>query len=648
MKNKKLIRAMDLVDDKYVTEAAPSLYKTRNHFSRGLIIAACICVMVTVLSLVLFMPYKDEPVNDDLKQYESSEYYDIIVKLDAITRVHSTKDESYKNNFDMLTDVLLGGLMNGAVSKDDAALDMPSMAPDMDDAVSNGTEINDGGSYSEITDNQVAGVTEADLIKRSGKYIYYLNPASESLYIYTIEGDNSKRVASFKIKTNAYARITYASEWEFYLSEDCNTVTVVAPYYAQKVGSCVELIAIDVSNVNDISVKNRVCMTGDLLSTRVKDGKILLMTRFAVPYNPDFSDESTFLPQIGDGENAMTSCAPDKIFCPEEVTEPRYTVVAMLEEGTLVVKDTAAYLSYSEEAYVSADTVYVTRSYLHNESDGAVSIGGTMTDIALLKYSGESFEHCGTATVEGYIKNQYSLDEYNGILRVVTTVDTTVSKIISGPNVYSNSIIRSGTSASLWCIDINTLEIVASVKDFAPKGETVESVRFDGNTAYVCTAVVITFTDPVFFFDLSDLDNITYTDTGDISGYSSSLINFGNGFLVGIGYGDNRNNLKVEVYAENGKKVEAVSSFEMTARFSEEYKSYYVDRENQLIGIGVNHKGQTGYIVLHFDGHELKLAAHEELMGSNYEYSRGVYIEDRFYIVSEGDFVVTQLFKGSN
>ena len=509
---------------------------------------------------------------------------------------------------------------------------------------SNGSAVEDGGSYVEITDNQVAGVTEADLIKRSGKYIYYLNPTNESLYVYTIEGDNSKRVATFKIKTNAYARITYTGEWEFYLSKDCNTITVVAPYYAQKVGSCVELISIDVSNVNDISVKNRVCMTGDLLSTRIKDGKILLMTRFTVEYNPDFSDESTFLPQIGDGENAMQSCAPDKIFFPEELTEPRYTVVAMLDESTLTVKDTAAYLSYSEDAYVSGDTVYATRSYRYSESDGNVYIRGTMTDIALLRYSGESFENLGTVTVEGYIKNQYSLDEYNGILRVVTTVDTTAHRRNNG--VYdSGIIIREGTSASLWCIDLSTLEIVASVKDFAPWGETVESVRFNKNEAYVCTAVVVTFTDPVFFFDLSDLNNITYTDTGDISGYSSSLIDFGGGFLVGIGYGDDRNYLKVEVYAENGKKVESVSSFEIPAMFSEEYKSYYVDRENQLIGIGVNYKGQLGYIVLHFDGHELKLAAHEELMGSYYEYSRGVYIEDRFYIVSEGDFVVTKLFK---
>ena len=103
--------------------------------------------------------------------------------------------------------------------------------------------------------------------------------------------------------------------------------------------------------------------------------------------------------------------------------------------------------------------------------------------------------------------------------------------------------------------------MVAKVERFAPKGETVRSVRFDGDYAYVCTAIQLT--DPVFFFDLSDLSNITYKDTGTISGFSTSLVDLGDGFLMGIGVGSLSTTLKVEIYVEGEQGVESYCSYEL-------------------------------------------------------------------------------------
>ena len=142
-----------------------------------------------------------------------------------------------------------------------------------------------------------------------------------------------------------------------------------------------------------------------------------------------------------------------------------------------------------------------------------------------------------------------------------------------------------GTSASLYCIDLAKWEVVASVENFAPKGEVVQSVRFDKNYAYVCTAVQLT--DPVFFFDLSDLNNITYKETGNIEGFSTSLINLGDGYLLGIGRGDSWSSVKVEVYRESESKVESVCSYEIkNGSYSQNYKSYYVNRDTGMFGFG--------------------------------------------------------------
>ena len=87
--------------------------------------------------------------------------------------------------------------------------------------------------------------------------------------------------------------------------------------------------------------------------------------------------------------------------------------------------------------------------------------------------------------------------------------------------------------------------------------------RFDGTDAYVCTAVQLT--DPVFFFDLSDMDNITYKETGTIEGFSTSLVNFGNGYLLGIGTGNVWGSLKIEIYEESATGVVSVCWLDQTS-----------------------------------------------------------------------------------
>ena len=253
--------------------------------------------------------------------------------------------------------------------------------------------------------------------------------------------------------------------------------------------------------------------------------------------------------------------------------------------------------------------------------------------------------------VKGHLKDQWSMDEYEDVLRVFATTNESTYR----ETYYENGMVsadmlvptRGGTNASLYCIDLSSFEIIASVMNFAPPGEEIRSVRFDGEAAYVCTSIQLS--DPVFFFDLSDLDNISYKDTGTIDGFSTSLINFGNGYLLGIGRGDDWNTLKVEVYEETADGVSSVCSYENTeAICSEEYKSYYVDRKNQLFGFGVvdyDHNMYTTYryILLHFDGYELLELVNVPLKGYP-DNMRGVYIDGYMYMFGENDFKVEKVF----
>jgi uncharacterized secreted protein with C-terminal beta-propeller domain len=92
-------------------------------------------------------------------------------------------------------------------------------------------------------------------------------------------------------------------------------------------------------------------------------------------------------------------------------------------------------------------------------------------------------------TVEGQVKNQFSLDERNGVLRIATT-DTLVS-----PNVWE-------TSNSVFALSQAGEDLVTTgeVRGLA-KGETIYSVRFVGTRGYVVTFRQV---DPLFVVDLEN------------------------------------------------------------------------------------------------------------------------------------------------
>jgi uncharacterized secreted protein with C-terminal beta-propeller domain len=270
----------------------------------------------------------------------------------------------------------------------------------------------------------------------------------------------------------------------------------------------------------------------------------------------------------------------------------------------------------------------------------------------MVDYTENGFSHRGSVTVDGYLKDQYSLDEHNGILRAVTTTNADIiysstedGRLNAAPDFIPEALI--GTSANLYCIDLSTLQTVGSVIGFAPRGETVRSVRFDGDMAYVCTAVQLK--DPVFFFDLSNVAEITYTETGTIEGFSTSLIQLSDGFLLGIGVGDTGGELKIEVYEETEDGVRSVCAYELDpAVYSTEYKSYYIDRQNQLVGIGVIDNSRYNdeacrYILLHFDGYELTELINVHLDGIP-AHMRGVYIDGYMYMFGANSYKVEKVF----
>ena len=172
------------------------------------------------------------------------------------------------------------------------------------------------------------------------------------------------------------------------------------------------------------------------------------------------------------------------------------------------------------------------------------------------------------------------------------------------------------------------------------------AARFDGDTAYVCTAYIVHFTDPVYAIDLSDPAHITFRDTGTIDGYSFTLFPFFNGSLVGIGYGDTRDTLKVEVYLETQDGVVSDAKYLLfDCEFSEEFKAHLLDAGEGLVGLHVldyASEMQSYYLLLRYDGYELNEVCKVPVTG-NPDRTRACIVGETLYVFSDDGFAVAAL-----
>ncbi|MBQ9692251.1 MAG: beta-propeller domain-containing protein [Clostridia bacterium] len=646
MKRNKLLRAFSLADEKYVAEADPTKEKkAKASLIRKFVLAACLCLIMTACNIVLFTPYDTTP--PDVSEYSDSEYYPIIEKLNALTY----QKPRYKNNFEYLSNKISRSFLSAKAEDDGVIMENATGIPSYGVPTTPSDKADGGESYEEITDNQVKDVTEGDRIKRSDKFIFYLD---------------AMQIKSFEIGEGALTLIdvlpltvtgnTNVSDIEFYLSKDCRTITAVIPYWDHTIGgdAATKIQSISVSEAGELKAESFITVDGYYKTSRLIDDKFILVSQFFLNKTIDFSDQTTYIPTVSENGGERKPISPECITVPERIDRSAYTVIYKLDEKTLQIEGQSALLSYTEELYMTKENVYVTRGYMDRSEEDGYEVTQRMTDIVCISLA-DGFENKGEITLAGYINDRYSLDEYNGILRVVTTTDVSRYKQNNfGNDVYWEAVTDSGawgTSANLYCVSTDNCEVVAGVYQFAPVGENVRSVRYDGNMAYVCTAVQRK--DPVFFFDLTDLDNIVCKDTGEIEGFSTSLVNFGDGYLLGIGQGGS-GGAKIEIYRETETGVESVAVFEREGAYiSENYKSYYIDRKNQLLGLGISgymiaengaYVRQNNYLVLHFNREtpELEIAAELPLEGTIVT-MRGVYIDGYFHMFGSNDFKTVKL-----
>lgn len=475
------------------------------------------------------------------------------------------------------------------------------------------------------TNEQVAGVNEADIIKNDGKFLYVVpaqktyweyqsflqygnkleattsvsedvasdviytpgyNP-NEELYKNMTEEDFINKIfivetgekgaltqkSAIKVGKHENEKIKYSEVKEIFV--DNNRLIAILDcysfygeekseektnngryfYYDYKMITCA--VSYDISDRSNPKEEWRVYQDGDYLSARKVGNKVVLISNYNVPlYMDDVKITDYCVPEVYCGENSCRISAND-ICIMGEVKDSSYVVVSTLDVTDY--KETfnsTAVLGGGENVYCTQNNLYVTsgrfEETISSKSDAVAEIfmiddsAIYTTEILKFDISGDKIKYKTKGKVNGTALNQFSIDEYNGYLRIATTTGN-----------FENA------KNNLYVLDADMV-IVGMVEGLA-KGETIKSVRFMGDTGYVVT---FEQTDPLFVIDLKDSENPEVLGELKIPGFSNYLHPVTENYLLGIGVnGDDEgagNGMKVSLFDVSDKKnPKEVAKFEI-------------------------------------------------------------------------------------
>ena len=377
-----------------------------------------------------------------------------------------------------------------------------------------------GGLNSTYT--QVLGVDEADTIKTDGEYIYYMDTDRT---ISIIKTDNGKTQFITKVEKPKTKEISESYFSDFYIYNDKLIVLISSKNpSSSNTGYNTGVYLYDISDKRNITLSDRFIQCGAYCSSRMIDNKLYVVSSA-------YANDEDFIPYVFDNkstddEACKKQLEPENIYSVENPSRKSFAVASFIDvDESAHAVTTKAFLGSANEIYCNTENLYITARnnfWIEQLNSSSNSDSNTAQEFTPKEYTqivkvklNENLDFVASCKVNGYIINQYSLDEYNGNVRVATTSSYGVNK-----------------TNNLYVLD-SKLRGLGKVTGFA-KNEDIQAVRYVEDTAFVITYLEI---DPLFIIDLTNPRNPGITGSVDISGYSTLIVPVDKNTILGIGYG---------------------------------------------------------------------------------------------------------------
>lgn len=351
------------------------------------------------------------------------------------------------------------------------------------------------------TNAQVEGIAEADIVKTDGTYIYscYQQSGYTTNAVAIAKTNNGTlKTCSVLTQENIASELNYNNSNDFCIEEMyivSQTLILLCTTYDNNAYNTY-ILTYDVSDAGNPKFLTSLMQEGHYKSSRFTGGYLYTFSEKWASIPESYQEFDSYIPHTA---NQRLTC--DNIYIPECPDSSCYQLITSMElEHSDHFADSKAILSGNGIYYISENNIYLAQQSWNNNT--------IATELLKFHYANGSIEPEGSITIAGHLLNQFSMDEYNGYLRVAATTE----------------------SNALYIID-SSLNLVGSIENLAPD-ERIYSVRFMGDTGYFVT---YRETDPLFSVDLSDPANPTVMDALKIPGFSNYLHFYSEDLLFGLG-----------------------------------------------------------------------------------------------------------------
>lgn len=544
-----------------------------------------------------------------------------------------------------------GAMMDSAQVKTESATTEAPAA-----AAADGSMAMDATADYSGTNVQVKGVDEADIVKTDGSYIYYI--AGTQLNILKADGANTRLVSS--------TQLADSDDWWGYNSElfilkdrlvvitqTFNTVWINdANGGYQNNTDQTSAVIYDISNPASPKQVVSLGQSGSYVSSRMIGDYVYIVTSQYV-YSPVRETPVTYIPATTVGKET-TLLNPTDLYVSGSPQNAAYTVVGSINLKSGANYDSAkAVFGGTSEIYANAEHLLLAISRYSEETlpiapdkngkNVQVTNGSSSTDLVLLGLKDGQITRLASGNVPGNLLNQFSMDEYKNVFRIVTTINSWQQRIFTdGVDTYEYD--NTNTNA-LYTLD-QSLSILGKIENLA-KDETVQSVRFDGDVGYFVTFRQV---DPLFAVDLSDANHPRILDALKIPGFSEYLHVFKDNLLFGLGYNANEQTgamqgVKMSMFDTTTKtNVKELFTQSVDASWTivgNNHKAILVDGEKNLIAFPAD----SNYYIYRYDPQNgFELAARVNMSADLSSWNlRGLFIGENFYVLGDSGVTVISL-----
>jgi hypothetical protein len=405
------------------------------------------------------------------------------------------------------------------------------------------------------TNNQVAAVDEADIVKSDGAYVYLVSGGALRI----VAAMQPRVLSVTKLPGRARQMLVSGSRAVVFSSTTDNPPERTCTYgYDCSFGgdgSGTTVAVLDVTDRSHPKIVRRIDFSGSLMASRRIGETVHVVLADGDAPTPDVSLSPSDLPEcyrdVASVEAkfqrlkranerkilaarpifpSVTEAGAKRSLCNVLLT-PLGDGQAFTTVASFGLKDdrraptTVTLESGPGAVYAAEDSLYVSVDHHRSEAEhwyGFYQAQSEVSDVHKFRIGAAPGEtrYMGSGVVPGHVLNQFSMDEWNGHLRIATTrgrvpdpdADSVVSVLAPTPE---GNLVRIG-----------------AVDHIAPQ-EDIRAVRFDGDRGYVVT---FKKTDPLFVLDLHDAAAPRTLGELKIPGFSTYLHRVDATHLLSIGF----------------------------------------------------------------------------------------------------------------